>query len=161
MYPFWRVHKYVVLFFISVSSYLGLLLQPLDNLEINQSVLLNFAVHYTTQRHVPHYLPLYLSISILIFISPFICIFIRYLQGNLHCLLALGEYEELEGSALALKSHLKSAEQIDEYASWMAEVQKLGTLRTHSTVHDYTSDHYLNIVIVITPLTCVYVEAIL
>ena len=49
------------------------------------------------------------------------------MSGNLHCLLALGEYDELEGSALALKSHLKSAEQIDEYASWMAEVQKLGT----------------------------------
>jgi hypothetical protein len=44
----------------------------------------------------------------------------------LHCLLALGEYVELEDSALALKTHLTSAEQVEEFSSWMAEVQKLG-----------------------------------
>jgi FKBP12-rapamycin complex-associated protein len=46
--------------------------------------------------------------------------------GNLHCLLALGEFVELEESALVLKNHLKAAEQPEEHSSWMAEVQKLG-----------------------------------
>ena len=49
-------------------------------------------------------------------------------SGNLHCLLALGEYVELEDSALALRNHLKNAEQVEEYSSWMAEVQKLGSI---------------------------------
>lgn len=35
IHPFLRVHKYAVLFFISVSFYLGLHLQPLENLIIN------------------------------------------------------------------------------------------------------------------------------
>ena len=54
------------------------------------------------------------------------------LEGNLHCLLALGEYVELEDSALALRNHLKNAEQVEEYSSWMAEVQKLGPYVTFS-----------------------------
>jgi hypothetical protein len=35
--------------------------------------------------------------------------------GNLHCLLALGEFVELEECALALKNHLKAAEQVHIY----------------------------------------------
>jgi hypothetical protein len=41
-------------------------------------------------------------------------------------LLALGEFVELEECALALKNHLKAAEQVEEHPLWMAEVQKLG-----------------------------------
>lgn len=46
--------------------------------------------------------------------------------GSLRCLHALGEYEELAEGAEALKQNLKVMDDVDEYHTWMSEVQKLG-----------------------------------
>ena len=46
--------------------------------------------------------------------------------GNLQCLLALGEFEQLAESSSVLMNHLKCCPSVEHYNPWMSEVQKLG-----------------------------------
>ena len=94
----------------------------------------NFLLSFSPPRPPLFHLPPLSTLSYPILSYPILSYLIPLypfpLEGNLHCLLALGEYVELEDSALALRNHLKNAEQVEEYSSWMAEVQKLGSYVT-------------------------------
>ena len=46
--------------------------------------------------------------------------------GNLQCLLALGEFDQLAESSTELMNHLKCCPSVEHYNQWMSEIQKLG-----------------------------------